>query len=330
LQEHFGSSLAFPLPPPINRATGVTKSSIFTLLCRKEVQEDHSSARAHRLNRGPPSAGVVENRDQRCGANAVVQLACYASQMTTPSPHLVSAAAHEFVPHANPLSVDQMGALIAEVASRRTSTAIDIGCGPGSFSVGLASCAAVNIRAVDLNGAFLERARHDASQTALLGSIDFQERALLADEGAQFDVVVCVGSSGAIGKPVEAIQRCKQLMTATGTLVFADLVWTRQPPEAFLSFLGVEASDHWHQEDGGCVFQRIGLTVEHELEASEASWQAYENAVFAGRLRFADSLPAEKAAAVRNRAKTWFAMYELHGHSCLGFVAYLARQAKPL
>jgi cyclopropane fatty-acyl-phospholipid synthase-like methyltransferase len=250
--------------------------------------------------------------------------------MTTPSRHLVSAAAHELVPHANPLSVDQMGALVAKAASRRPRTAIDIGCGPGSFSVGLASREAVNIRAVDLNHAFLERARQDASQTALVGSIDFQERPLLADEGAQFDVVVCIGSSGAIGRPLEAIQRCKQLMTETGTLVFADLVWTRQAPEAFLSFLGVHESDHWRQEDGGRVFERIGLTVKHEVEASEASWRAYENAVLAGRLRFADSLPAEQGDAVRHRAKTWFAMYELHGHSCLGFVAYLAQHAKPL
>jgi SAM-dependent methyltransferase len=135
--------------------------------------------------------------------------------MMTPSRHLVSAAAHELVPHANPLSVDQMVALIAQVASRRPRTAIDIGCGPGRFSVGLASREAVNIRAVDLNHAFLERARQDASQTALVGSIDFQERPLLADEGAQFDVVVCIGSSGAIGRPLEARQRCKQLMTET-------------------------------------------------------------------------------------------------------------------
>ena len=110
--------------------------------------------------------------------------------------HRVSAAAHEFLPHANPLSAAQMAALVAVVADRCPSTGIDIGCGPGSFSIDLASRVPVSVRAVDWNHAFLDRARADASKTELVGRIDFMERPLSVDEVGQFDVVVCIGSSG--------------------------------------------------------------------------------------------------------------------------------------
>ena len=249
--------------------------------------------------------------------------------MTVSLRQRVSAAAHEFLPHANPLSVAQMGALVALVADRCPSTAIDIGCGPGSFSIDLASRVPVSVRAVDSNRAFLARARADAGKTDLVGRIEFIERPLSDHEVGLFDVVVCIGSSGAIGTPRLAIQRCKQLLTPTGTLVFAELVWVKKPPQEFLDFLGVDESSYWSREDGKGVLERCGLTVHQQVEASDESWRIYEDAVLAGRLRFAETLVRDDSEVVRNQAEAWSTMYELHGSSCLGFVAYVAQRAEP-
>ena len=226
--------------------------------------------------------------------------------------HRVSAAAHEQVPHANPLSAAQMAELVERAIRWSPSTALDIGCGPGAFSVGLASRTPVGVLAIDLNPAFLERGKSTAKSTPLVGSIAFLERSVQGDEGGPFDVVVCIGSSGAVGSPRDALSRCKELMAPGGVFVFAELVWTSEPAEGFLAFLGIES----------------GLSVEYECEASRSSWESYEQAVLSGRLKLAASLQPKEGEAVRNHATTWYSNFEKHGRRCLGFNAYVARHAE--
>jgi cyclopropane fatty-acyl-phospholipid synthase-like methyltransferase len=246
----------------------------------------------------------------------------------TPTRQQVSAAAHEGVPHANPLSSAQMDQLV-ELATRSSpSTAIDIGCGPGAFSVGLASRTPVSVLAIDLNPEFLERARSTAKCARLLGNVAFLERSLKDDEEARFDVVVCIGSSGAVGTPREALNRCKELMAPQGLLVFADLVWNSQPSYAFLEFLEIDSAYYWLASEGKSVFSQCGLFIEHELEASRSSWENYERAVFDGRLRLAASLSPAQGEPIRIRATAWYANFEKHGRQHLGFNAYVARNAE--
>ncbi len=242
--------------------------------------------------------------------------------------HRLTAAAHAEISHANPLSSAQMTQLAEWATQWAPATAIDIGCGPGSFSIGLAARCPVRVRAIDPNPHFLERARREARGAALLGSIDFLERTLCEDEGGCFDVVVCLGSSGAVGSPREALLRCKRLLSRTGVLVFADLAWRCEPPRDFASFLGVDESFLWLQSDAERVFAESGLSVVHQCQASADSWESYETAVLAGRLRLADAMDSKEGEALRRRATSWFAMYEAYGRACLGFHASVARLAE--
>ena len=117
------------------------------------------------------------------------------------------------------------------------------------------------------------------------------------------------------------------LLNATGTLVFADLVWVKKPPEELLNCLGVDESFYWFRPDGKRVLEQYGLAVQEQFEASDESWRTYEDAVFSGRLRFAGDLDQDDRQMIRNRAETWFTMDKLHGNACLGFVAYVAQRA---
>ena len=244
--------------------------------------------------------------------------------MNSLTPQQLTAAAHAVLPHANPLSVEQMNRLVSLALYSRPRTALEIGCGPGTFSIALAEQSDLDVTAIDINPYFLDRARLAAAQRALIGTVTFEQRSASDYEGPEVDLVVCIGSSQALGTPCEAVSRAASLLRPDGTLVFADLIWSSPPPDRFLEFLGYTEDLYWTTETSTAIFAQANLKVTAEFQASRVSWQEYEQAVRQGRLALADSLPSEQAQPVRSRAETWFQAYEQYGQHCLGFAAYVA------
>lgn len=239
----------------------------------------------------------------------------------------VSVAAHRDLPHANPLSPTQFDALVQAIAKERPRTVLDIGCGWGSFAFALAESCETSILAVDINSEFLARAKSLAIGRTLIGHIEFRDVAgeELTDE--RYDAVVCVGASQAFGTPLEALGRCSAMVNQSGTLLFADMVWTAEPAHEFLEFLGADRSTFWLQSEAEAAFATAGLVIRQQEVTSASSWQAYEDAIHRGRLRFADTLNAMEADEVRSRAVKWSDSWRRWGQHCLGFVAYIACQS---
>jgi len=196
----------------------------------------------------------------------------------------------------------------------------------GSIAFALAQLCETSILAVDINAEFLARAASLAADRTLLGQVEF--RAVAADELAdeRHDAIVCVGASQAFGTPLEALARCSAMMNPDGTLLFADMVWTAEPTQEFVEFLGTERSTFWLQSDADAAFATAGLRIRQQEVTSASSWQAYEDAIHRGRLRFADTLDAAEADEVPSRAAKWSAAWERWGKHCLGFVGYIAGQ----
>ena len=59
--------------------------------------------------------------------------------------------AHRHLPHANPLSVEQMDGLRQAALARHPRTALEVGCGTGGFALGLAQRQDVRVIALDPN-----------------------------------------------------------------------------------------------------------------------------------------------------------------------------------
>ncbi len=244
--------------------------------------------------------------------------------MTLSLAQRISAAAHRDLPHANPLSTAQFEALVQAIAATRPRKVIDIGGGWGSFALALADACDAAILVVDINTAFLARGAALATARGSVGRVEFREvdGQALVDE--RVDAVVCIGASQAFGTPRQALERCAGLMNSGGTLLFADLVWTAEPAPEFLEVLGAERSTFWLQSEAESAFGAAGLRIRRQEVASAASWQAYEDAIHRGRLRFAETLDAPQADDVRARAAAWTAAWQRWGQHCLGFVGYVA------
>ena len=247
--------------------------------------------------------------------------------MPAPVAARVSAAAHAALPHANPLSVGQVAGFIDSIARIRPATALDVGCGPGSLAIALAMRCAAKVFGIDTNELFLERAKLASAGLKMLGEVRFANARPMDLPDDKYDAILCVGSSQAIGTPVEALSWCHNRLSPGGALLFAELTWRQTPAPQFLKFLGIAGSIYWSEAHEADVFANAGLRIRQIERASPQAWRAYEDAVFEGRQKFAGQLGPEEAALVLARANAWKTAFDAYGASCLGFTAYLAVQA---
>ena len=237
-----------------------------------------------------------------------------------------SAVAHTALHQANPLSAEQLESLISFVGEKSPATALDIGCGPGAASIALCKRCDVSVLAIDINDLFLERAGESAQRESLAGSVIFHNTDPKDLDDSNYDAVICLGSSHAIGSPREALAWCRSRLKPQGLVLFADLVWKAAPSAQFTTFLGADEAYYWHEGDATHVFREAGLGILKTESASPASWQAYESGILQGRQVFATQLPADEATMVRARALAWKEAFDEFGSKCLGFTAYVATE----
>jgi cyclopropane fatty-acyl-phospholipid synthase-like methyltransferase len=239
----------------------------------------------------------------------------------------LSSEAHKNLPHANPLSLDQMSDLLEAALVRRPRTALEIGCGAGGFSIELAKRHGVHVVALDTNPYALERAMAAASKAQLIGTVEFRHKPAADFNGEPVDLVVCIGASQAFGTPRQALQALRGLLAPNGTLVFAELSWSAKPPSEYLQYLATSEGDYWTAKEAEHVFAEAGLKVETIMIASADSWTQYEAGVLHGRLEFAKTLAPDQAAEIVETSTEWFRLYEAHGRHCLGLLACVATRS---
>lgn len=240
----------------------------------------------------------------------------------------ISFAAHQDLAYANPFSAAQMDCLIQAAHHHRANKAVEIGCGSGAFVLALAQQQQIHLAALDINPLSLERARQQAAQLPLLGEVSFLQtdaQSFFAAHTEPYDLIICLGASQAFGTPHQALQSLSQRLAKGGMLIFAELMWAQAPAAEFIAFLQVQESDYWQAPEADSIFRENGLQLQQSLYASAQSWQEYEAAVMAGRLRFANKLDNfEQAEQVRQMAQTWQTAYQTYGRECLGFAGYVA------
>jgi cyclopropane fatty-acyl-phospholipid synthase-like methyltransferase len=238
--------------------------------------------------------------------------------------------AHAGLAILGPSTPDQLERLLDAAGVAAGDRALDIGCGKGDLLVRLARRGVVGI-GVDRNPAFLEAARGLAAAAGVDGYVSFvrgDAHNLEADGIAQgpFDLVACIGATGALGGSVAAPARLAALARPGGWLLIGEGFWRREPTTEELESFGMEPGE---MLDHAGALARMTAPGAHLVAAEDApldAWDAYEDA-YAGSLeRWADAHPHDPdRRALSERAALFRTTWTAWRRDAMGFVTALLR-----
>jgi 2-polyprenyl-6-hydroxyphenyl methylase/3-demethylubiquinone-9 3-methyltransferase len=134
----------------------------------------------------------------------------------------------------NPLRLDY----IERRAGLRGLTVLDVGCGGGLLSEGMALRGA-DVLGIDMAGGALEVARLHALETG--ADVDYRQvtvESLAAEQPGRFDVVTCLEMLEHVPDPGSVVRACARLVKPGGSVVFSTL--NRNPRSYLFAIIGAE------------------------------------------------------------------------------------------
>ncbi|MFF3328551.1 SAM-dependent methyltransferase [Streptomyces sp. NPDC002888] len=186
-----------------------------------------------------------------------------------------------------PLSEARATELVRRLAAPGPGTVLDIGCGWGELMLRvLEAVPDARGTGVDLNGDDLAQGRRNAAARGLAGRVEFAEESALATERGPADLVLCLGSSHALGTATppghtaEALRELRRLVADGGRVLLGECFWERVPTAAELSGMWPEAraTDQYDLATLVDLAVAAGFRPEWIETASLDEWEAFESA----------------------------------------------------
>jgi SAM-dependent methyltransferase len=153
---------------------------------------------------------------------------------------------------------------IAALGRPQDLAALDLGCGPGFFSILLAQMGC-HVDAMDLSAGMLEQAQRNAEDAGLDGSIVFHQgdvsRTCFADNS--FDLIVLRNVTWLMQDPVAAYREWHRILAPGGRLLVFDANWYR-----YLADRAVDEQRLHDQADPSILLRTDDMNPTLEQEAS--------------------------------------------------------------
>ncbi|WP_081236443.1 SAM-dependent methyltransferase [Streptomyces viridosporus] len=186
-----------------------------------------------------------------------------------------------------PLSEARADRMVGRLAGTAPRTVLDIGCGWGELMLRvLAAVPGATGTGLDLNADDLARGRRNAERRELADRVAFLEESAQDTSRGPADLVLCVGSSQALG-PVEpprhlprALASLRRLVGDGGRVLLGEGFWQRTPTAAELSGMwpGARADDHPDLATLLDLAVAAGFRPEWTETASPDEWEEFESA----------------------------------------------------
>ncbi|CAM5518719.1 MULTISPECIES: SAM-dependent methyltransferase [Streptomyces] len=186
-----------------------------------------------------------------------------------------------------PLSEARAQGLVRRLAGTDPRTVLDIGCGWGELMLRvLAAAPQATGVGVDLNADDLARGRRNAEARGLAERARFVEESARGTSRGPADLVLCVGSSHALGAAeppghfAEALRELRRLVSDDGRVLLGEGFWQRPPTAAELAGMwpGAAASDHHDLAALLDLVVAAGFRPEWTETANLDEWEEFESA----------------------------------------------------
>ncbi|MFJ5729097.1 SAM-dependent methyltransferase [Streptomyces paradoxus] len=184
-----------------------------------------------------------------------------------------------------PLSETRADALVQRLTRHRPTSVLDIGCGSGELMLRvLAAAPEATGTGIDLDTDDLARGRKAAADRGLASRARFVEESATATTHGPADLVLCAGSSQALGDRLpDALRELRRLVTDHGRVLLGEGFWERTPTPGELSRMWPDAAATDHPD----LATLIGMTVDAGFRpewtetASLDEWEEFESGYLA-------------------------------------------------
>lgn len=240
-----------------------------------------------------------------------------------------SSIGHGDLPYWNPIDGKALDEVLARIPLTASSRILDIGCGRGRLLLDLLERTGARGVGIDVHEKAIRSAFQEATARGLADRVDFTlaafDPAVHAEE--PFDLVMCLGSSHALGGFPDAWQTLQTITAAHGFLLLGEGYWKQPPPAPYLAFLGCEEGDLQPHEATAELGTAHGFVPECARETTLAEWDAYEDTYAGNLFTFVEEHPDDpEADAIFTRINSWRDAFLRWGRETLGFGLYLLRK----
>jgi SAM-dependent methyltransferase len=243
-----------------------------------------------------------------------------------------SSIGHGDLPYWNPIDGRALDEVIARIPLTASSRILDIGCGRGRLLLDILQRTGASGVGVDMHELAIRSAAQEANARGIADRVDFTLAAFDPEVHAAepFDLVVCIGSSHALGGFPDAWPTFQSIIAADGFLLLGEGYWKQPPPAPYLEFLGGSESDLHTYQATSALGTPFGFHPVFQRETTQAEWDAYEDTYAGNLFAFVENHPEDPdAQAIFTRINSWRDAFLRWGRATLGFGLYLQQKKPP-